>query len=189
MRFKVLHIVVLMGLLFGCNTSTNTVVVNDTYENLRLENGVLFYNTSPFNGVLRSSYASGAVKRQVNYRDGKKDGSEIQWSENGNKLIERYYAQGVKRGIHKAWWDHGILKFEYHFNDRGEYHGEMKEWYESGQPLRAFNYVNGKEDGAQRLWKPDGSIKANYEVVHGERFGLIGLKKCYTVTVNSDEVK
>ena len=39
------------------------------------------------------------------------------------------------------------------------------------------------------MWKDDGTIKANYEVVNGERFGLIGLKKCYTVTVNEDEVK
>jgi antitoxin component YwqK of YwqJK toxin-antitoxin module len=52
-----------------------------------------------------------------------------------------------------------------------------------------FNYKNGKETGSQRLWKPDGSIKANYEVVNGERFGLIGLKKCYTVTVDKNEIK
>ena len=51
-----------------------------------------------------------------------------------------------------------------------------------------FNYKKGKESGSQRLWKTDGSIKANYDVVNGERFGLIGLKKCYQVTVGNDTV-
>ena len=39
------------------------------------------------------------------------------------------------------------------------------------------------------MWKYDGTIQANYEVVNRDRFGLIGLKKCYTVTVNKDEIE
>ena len=50
----------------------------------------------------------------------------------------------------------------------------------------SFNYINGKEAGKQLLLKSNGNIKANYEVVNGERFGLIGLKKCYTVTKIND---
>lgn len=46
----------------------------------------------------------------------------------------------------------------------------------------SFNYENGNENGRQQLWKVDGTIKANYEVVHSERFGLIGLKKCNNVS-------
>ncbi len=176
-------------LFLGCDSATNNNTVYDSNENLRLDNGVLLYKTAPFNGVLMSNYNSGTIKCKVEYRDGRKDGSENQWFENGNKQVERFYAKGFKVGIHRSWWDNGMIKFEYHFNDKGQYHGEMKEWYQSGQLLRAFNYVNGKEDGSQKLWKPDGNIKANYQVVNGERFGLIGLKKCYTVTVNSDEVK
>ena len=75
------------------------------------------------------------------------------------------------------------------FNEKGEFHGVVKEWYKSGQIFRDFNYAEGKELGSQRMWKNDGTLKANYEVVNGERFGLIGLKKCYTVTVDSVEVK
>ena len=68
------------------------------------------------------------------------------------------------------------------------YHGNVKEWYSNGQLYRDFNFNNGKEVGSQKLWKLDGTIKANYEVVKGERFGLIGLKKCYQVSVGSDEI-
>ncbi|WP_298534731.1 hypothetical protein [uncultured Algibacter sp.] len=189
MRFTFLNIVLALCVFFGCNSTINEQVVNVLDINLTLDNGVLFYNKSPFNGIIMSSYDSGVIKSKVEYIEGRKDGSEIQWYENGSKLMERFYAKGFKVGIHKAWWENGNLKFEYHFNNEGKYNGSMKEWYQSGQPLRAFNYKNGKEDGAQRLWKPDGQIKANYQVIKGERFGLIGLKKCYTVTVNNDEVK
>ena len=43
--------------------------------------------------------------------------------------------------------------------------------------FRDFNYINSKETGSQKLWYETGKIKANYEVINGERFGLIGLKK------------
>ena len=47
----------------------------------------------------------------------------------------------------------------------------------------AFHYIDGKEVGSQKLWQEDGRIKANYEVKNGERFGLIGLKKCDPVQI------
>lgn len=189
MRFYLLYIVLVFGILCGCHSTSNKQIVSASNKNLVLDNGVLFYNASPFNGILMSNYDSGTIKTKVEYVAGKKDGSEIQWYENGRKLSERFYTKGFKVGTHRSWWENNNLKFEYYFNEKGEYHGEMKEWYQSGQLLRAFNYLNGKELGSQRLWKPDGSIKANYEVVNGERFGLIGLKKCYTVTVDKDEIK
>ena len=34
------------------------------------------------------------------------------------------------------------------------------------------------------IWDLDGNIKANYEVINGERYGLIGLKKCFTISDN-----
>lgn len=157
--------------------------------NLKLENGILFYKENPFKGTLVSYYEVEKLKSQVEYIDGKKHGSEKQWYANGDKLIERFYKEGFKTDIHKSWWEDGTQKFEYHFNKKGEFHGFVKEWYKSGQIFRDFNYVAGKELGSQRLWKDNGSIKANYEVVNGERFGLIGLKKCYTVTVNEDEIE
>ena len=87
---------------------------------------------------------------------------------------------------HLGWWEDGTPKFEYHFNTKGAYEGKRKEWYKNGQLVRDFNYVSGKEVGSQRMWAKNGKIRANYEVKNGERFGLIGLKKCYTVNANSN---
>lgn len=164
-------------------------VVLESDSKLELVNGVLFDSEKPFSGILISKYHTEALKSEIQYRKGKKHGFEKKWSITGDLLEERFYIKGLKSGIHKAWWQEGSPQFEYHFNDHGEFHGMVKEWYASGQQYMDFNYVNGKENGNQRLWKEDGAVKANYTVINNERFGLIGLKKCYTVTVNKDEIK
>ncbi|GAA3598339.1 hypothetical protein GCM10022396_14490 [Flavivirga amylovorans] len=163
-------------------------VVN-TNKDLELINGIVFFNKVPLIGNIVSHYEDHKVKSDIQYAQGKKHGYEKHWYEDGSKKIERYYFEGFKTALHKGWWEDGKLKFEYYFNKQGEYNGRVKEWYKTGQLFRDFNYLEGKEVGSQRLWKIDGTIKANYKVVHGERFGLIGLKKCYTVTTNSDEIK
>lgn len=173
----------------GCNSVTETNIVEASDENLKLENGVLFYKQKPFSGVLLENFTSEIIKSRTEYLNGKKHGNEQHWYANGSQLSERSYAGGFKVGVHKSWWSSGDLKFEYHFNNNGEFHGNVKEWFESGKVFRDFNYDSGKEVGLQRMWKIDGRIKANYEVVNGERFGLIGLKKCYTVTVDKNEIE
>lgn len=186
MRYLLLYIIAIA--FFSCEKH-NPLVLNFSNESLELHNGVLKFEDHPFTGKLIAHFPDGNLKSEVYYKHGLKEGSEKQWYVDGKLALERFYVEGIKQSIHKSWWDNGNLKFEYHFNDKGEFHGIVKEWYEDGILFRDFNYENGKETGSQRLWKPDGSIKANYEVVNGERFGLIGLKKCYTVTVNKDEIE
>lgn len=188
MKFSVLHICLILLILVSCK-KPETIVLDISKEKLILNNGVLEFDEKPFTGILQNFFSNVQLQSEVVYIEGKKDGAEKQWFVNGALAIERFYEEGVKIGVHKAWWENGSHKFEYHFNDRGEFHGNVKEWYADGRLFRDFNYKKGREVGSQKLWKPDGSIKSNYEVINGERFGLIGLKKCYTVTVNSDEIK
>tara|TARA_R110002050_G_scaffold4573_1_gene22048 strand:+ start:30606 stop:31175 length:570 start_codon:yes stop_codon:yes gene_type:complete len=188
-RFKNLYLVFILLIFYGCNQSKSSVIIDASNIFLKLDNGVLFYKDEPFNGNLVTYYSDKNLKSQIQYKNGRKEGYEKHWFLDNRLSIERYYTNGLKTSIHKAWWEDGTQKFEYHFNDKGNYNGKVKEWYKTGQVFRDFNYVDGKEIGSQRLWKIDGTIKANYKVVNEERFGLIGLKKCYTVTVGSDEVK
>ena len=189
MKFRILHICIIYLIIFNCNTSPTSQIIDALDVSLKLDNGVLFYKEVPFSGVLVTYYETKKSKSKIEYVDGKKHGYEKQWDVTGFRYIERFYNEGFKTGIHKSWWDDGTKKFEYHFNKKGEFHGIVKEWYKSGQIFRDFNYFAGKELGRQRMWKYDGTIKANYEVVNRDRFGLIGLKKCYTVTVNKDEIE
>ncbi|MFY0625773.1 MAG: hypothetical protein JXR07_05745 [Reichenbachiella sp.] len=162
--------------LLGPDKST-TVAFDST--GLELNNGVLYLNGTKFTGKV---YSNSNIRKETNYEKGRKNGLDKRWFPDGSLASERYYSNGLKTGLHRSWWENNKLKFEYHFNDQGQYHGSITEWYQNGQLAKQFHYINGQEDGPQKLFNPDGKIKANYEVVDGERFGLIGLKKCMTVT-------
>ncbi len=183
--FKLLFLVVI--LLVGCGEEMQTLPKNSS--DLQLENGVLFYKAEPFEGILFEKYEDRSFKKQISYTNGRKNGIEEWWHKNGQLSQKRYYSKGIKVKKHQGWWEDGRPKFEYHFNEEGAYHGKRKEWYRNGQIVRDFNYFDGKEVGKQRMWTDAGKIRANYEVKDGERYGLIGLKKCYTVTINENELQ
>lgn len=189
MKYFKLHSIVFLFALTSCLQTNQQLVLLEDNPKLNLTNGVLLYNNSPFDGMVESYYGFKKIKSQSYYSEGRKEGSETFWYENDSLASKRVYSNGIKVGIHKAWWQNGNPRFVYCFNDKGEYHGDVKEWYETGELFRDFNFENGREVGRQRLWYQNKKIKANYEVVDGERFGLIGLKKCYTVTSDSNEIK
>lgn len=177
------------GICASCGPDREIYVIDAQHHELLLNNGVLMYKEQPFNGILEDYYSNGLKKVEVMYDDGRKHGVETQWYFDGAIAARRHYFEGKKSGLHKGFWENGNNKFIYQFNNMGAYDGNIKEWYRSGEIMRDFNYVNGKENGSQKMWMQNGSIRANYEVVNGERFGLIGLKKCYQVTTGSDEIK
>jgi len=113
-----------------------------------------------------------------------KEGLEKIWYVNSQLSSSRTYKEGVKVGSHKGWWENGNFKFDYLYNNKGEYSGKIMEWYPNGKLYKEFTYEKGKEEGSQKMWKLNGNIKANYVVINGERFGLIGLKKCDPVSAN-----
>ncbi|WP_298504965.1 hypothetical protein [uncultured Maribacter sp.] len=189
MKKRNLYFLFLLVLFVQCVQPTKEQSLEKSNPYLKLENGILYFQEKAYYGSILSHYKEGTLASQITYVEGRKHGEEKKWHSNGVLAEKRFYTDGVKTGIHKGWWDNKTPQFEYHFNSQGQYNGFHKEWYASGQIYKDFNYVNGKEDGKQRLWKPDGRIKANYEVVYGERYGLIGLKRCKTVNVNSNQIK
>ncbi len=189
MRNSLIHSI--LGLLFvftSCVRNIEKQTVEASDPTLELDNGVLLYQGKAFDGRITARFSNGLLQSEVEYAAGRKNGYEKHWHSDGSRATERFYTRGLKTGIHQAWWADGTPKFVYHFNEAGEYHGAVSEWYASGQRYKSFHYRDGQAFGSQKLWKEDGSIKANYEVRNGERFGLIGLKKCYTVTADSDEI-
>jgi len=174
------------------NTAQNKSLISEIELNALnpdffLKNGVLYYKNVPYSGIYLVNYKNDNIKRKEKYLNGKQHGYSNTWYPDGKKFTERFYSKGHKVKVHIGWWNNGVKKFEYHFNDIGQYQGSVKEWYETGLIFRDFNYTNGRENGSQKAWKSDGRIKANYEVVNGERYGLIGLKKCITVTNKQDK--
>jgi len=179
---------VLVGLHFGCQQkSEEHLVIAYHKSQFTLDNGVLFYNNHPYSGALIDTNKVTKIVKEIEYLNGKKHGKETKKYAPNSIAEQRFYTHGNKSGTHKAWWSNGQLKFEYHFNTKGEHHGPVNEWYINGQQAKAFHFVNGKEEGTQKMWQKDGKLRANFVTKNGERFGLIGLKKCYSVNTKNED--
>ncbi len=181
------YILFFVCLLSCVNKGQSHLVLFKENKQLEVKNGVLFYKNLPFNGTLKFFDEINQTHNESNYLEGKKHGEERKYYLNDSLSEVRFYKKGLKVGVHKSWWKNGNKKFEYSYNDLGTYDGPFNEWYKNGQAAKAFNYKNGKESGVQKMWLLNGKIRANYTVLNGERFGLIGLKKCYTVKTNEDK--
>lgn len=169
----------LLGLLLiGCNKSKTAEINGST--NCDCPDSKLFSEQKQY-------YPDSSLKRVFYLCGDQLIGQELVYYPNGQLSTQRWYCFDVKVGLHLGYWESGLPKFKYEIDEFGRYHGEVKEWYASGQLYKHFNYSEGQEVGRQQMWKSDGRIKANYEIKNGEKFGLIGLKRCYTV--DSDTLK
>lgn len=173
---------ILFLMVLSCGNVEESKEVLKTDANLHIENGVTFYEDAPYSGTVISYYKTDSLAYRASYYQGRKQGKEEKWHSNGVLAVERFYNKGIKVGLHRGWWENSHLKFEFYFDDKGAYHGTAKEWFVDGTLYRDFNYVHGKEEGSQKLYKPNGNIRANYVVRNGERYGLIGLKRCDPVS-------
>lgn len=99
-----------------------------------------------------------------------------------HQLMEcREYRNGMKNGKQIAYWNNGNKRFEYTAKN-DEYEGEMKEWDYNGKLFHLAHYKNGQEEGIQKLWYENGQIRANYMMLRGRRYGLLGTKNCKNVS-------
>ncbi len=108
-------------------------------------------------------------------------GVQKKWYPNKKLLEERAYTFNKKNGKQIAFWDNGNKKFEF-TAVKDTYEGEMKEWSENGNLFHLAHYLNGQEEGVQKMWYDNGKIRANYVVIKGKRYGLLGTKNCKNVS-------
>lgn len=117
----------------------------------------------------------------ANYLDGVLHGRLKKWYANGQLMEERFYAAGQKHGKQTAWWENGNPKFR--FTAKADaYEGELKEWTFDGKLIHLANFKAGQEEGVQKLWYDNGKIRANYVMLNGRRYGLLGTKNCKNVS-------
>ena len=187
--YRVFVFVFILSCLSCINNTHDKQLTLQLDENFKLKNGVLLYKNHPFSGAVKAF--DSLVKATITspYLKGKKHGEEKKEYDNKQLAEVRFYTNGTKTDIHKGWWENGLQKFEYHFNSEGKYNGKVKEWYNNGQIFKEFHFNNGIEDGSQKMWQSDGKIRANFVTKKGERFGLIGLKKCYSVNIEDEVIQ
>lgn len=184
-RFRGNGWLLLLLMLTRCSTpisSENPVVLNQQDTRLHTENGVVYLDKKPFSGTLFSLWpGSSDTIDLATYRDGRAHGIWRQFYPGGKRRQQRVFEQGKKTGDYVAWWPNGQQQLHYHFAD-GEYEGTCREWNETGRLIQEMNYRNGHEEGSQKLFYNNGKVRANYVIIKGRRYGLLGTKNCVNIS-------
>ena len=104
---------------------------------LQNRNGVFYAVNaeSPFTGKIVKRYEDGGKQVEINYKDGKVEGSHIKWYDNGEKQGEANYENNRREGLTTL-------------------------WYKNGQKSHEGNYKNGKKDGVFIKWFENGEKKS-----------------------------
>lgn len=151
-------------------------------EDFTLVNGIKFLNGHPFSGEIFTLYPGSKDTSVTKYfLEGKEHGIWKKFYPDGKLTEQRAFENGKKMGSYLAWWPNGKKQLDYQFKD-DEYEGICREWNVKGLLLKQMNYTKGHEDGAQKWWYENGKIRANYVIINGRRFGLLGTKNCVNVS-------
>ncbi|WP_035672469.1 toxin-antitoxin system YwqK family antitoxin [Flavobacterium sp. 83] len=156
---------------YSLKSSTEITVLND----------VVYLNKEKYSGFLFELYPNQDTISSEGFINGQLSGICKKWYPNKKLLEVRIYAGGKKNGKQVAFWENGNKRFEF-MAENDAYEGELSEWTFDGKLTHLAHFKDGQEDGSQKLWYDNGKIRANYVIVKGKRYGLLGTKNCKNVS-------
>lgn len=183
----------LLLLFFSCSQNKTKEVVflsqsipkiytHKSSTNISIQNDRVLLNNKNYSGYLYELYSNNLDTLSIQgYFNGLQSGIEKKWFSDNKIMEERIYSNGKKNGKQTAYWENGNKKFEF-LAKNDAYEGELKEWNVEGKIIHLANYKNGQENGTQKLWYDNGKIRANYVIIDGRRYGLLGTKNCKNVS-------
>lgn len=149
---------------------------------LSIKNDTVFLDGKLYSGFLYALHANNKDSISFSgYSNGLLQGVAKKWFSNKQLMEERYYDKGKKNGHQVSWWENGNKRFEFMAKDDA-YEGELKEWTIDGKLIHLAHFKKGQEEGSQQLWYDNGKIRANYVIINGRRYGLLGTKNCRNVS-------
>ncbi len=151
-------------------------------KDVSMVNDVAFHHQSLFTGFLFERDGSNQDTILLEqYKDGLLNGVCKKWYPNRQLMESREYKSGRKNGKQISYWENGNKRFEF-IARNDAYEGELKEWSVTGTLFHLAHFVNGQEEGTQKMWYDNGKIRANYVIIKGKRYGLLGTKNCKNVS-------
>jgi antitoxin component YwqK of YwqJK toxin-antitoxin module len=156
--------------------------VQNTSPYFLVTNDVVTFKGENFTGCM---YALDSLTKDTlyiaEYSDGLLHGRSKKWYAGKQLMEERFFSRGRKNGKQTSYWQNGNKRFEFVAKDDA-YEGELKEWSIDGNLIHLANFKKGQEEGTQKLWYDNGKIRANYVMLQGKRYGLLGTKNCRNVS-------
>ena len=160
---------------------SNLYILSSSKE-IVIHNEIVYFKNQRFNGCLYQLMPNKKDTLQIQFfKNGIYDGIFKKWYSNKQLMEYRVYKNGKKNGIQVTFWKNGYKRFEYNAKN-DTYDGEMSQWTNRGQLYHLAHYSNGQEEGSQKMWYENGKLRANYVIINGKRYGLLGTKKCKNVS-------
>lgn len=174
-------VLVMVVCLCGCHSSDKRIWHNAADTNFTQVNGLMYRDKKTYTGSTYLLYPGSKDTAAIaGYRRGKEDGIWKNFYPNHVPKQIREFKNGKKTGVFTAWWENKNRKLQYFFEE-DEYEGTCKAWNMEGKLIRAMHYVKGHESGRQQMFYDNGKIRANYTIIAGRRYGLLGTKNCVNV--------
>ncbi|SVB28109.1 uncharacterized protein METZ01_LOCUS180963, partial [marine metagenome] len=144
-------ILIALLLIVGCSKEP----IND--ETL-IEKGGLKHHPDTkklYSGKVFTNHLGGKKESEGTYKDGKKDGKQTGWYENGQKMYEGTYKDGKIDGLNTGWYENGQKKREGTLKD-GKEDGNWSYWYENGEKKEEGTWKDGKRNGTWIFYDESG---------------------------------
>lgn len=180
---KLLTCFIIVILTVSCNEKQSKgLLFLKSSKNISIVDDIVFLKKEKFNGILYELNSNNKDTVLIEkYKEGLLNGTCKKWYLNNQLMESREYKFGTKNGKQISFWENGNKRFEF-IAKSDAYEGEMKEWSINGSLFHLANFVNGQEEGTQKMWYDNGKIRANYVIIKGKRYGLLGTKNCKNVS-------
>ena len=125
-------------------------------DELEEREGIIYLKGSetPYTGKVFDLWKNGKKRWEANYKDGKKEGLEVQCYENGQKRVETNSKDGMDKIT--FWYKNGQKEGEENYKD-GAFDGLQTRWHENGKKKWEANYKDGGPvDGSEKFWNSTG---------------------------------
>ncbi|WP_390887606.1 toxin-antitoxin system YwqK family antitoxin, partial [Fusobacterium massiliense] len=108
-KIKVLFAIIFILLFASCGKPREVNITD-----MEIREGIAYVKgeTKAFTGIIKSYYDNGALKEDIPYKDGKKNGIGKVYYPNGNLESIGNYKDGKKEGLVKEYYENGALKWE-----------------------------------------------------------------------------
>ena len=150
-----------LTLLSSCNFQTNDkpysvdILTNEQGEVSDIK---IIRNKADSNYIQLTFFPNGEIEMLREYKDGKEEGKNFRWRENGRLAIEGYKINGDYDRVTREVYDDGRTAFEGKRTDN-EFEGINNSFYKSGAIERSWNRVKSKDFGRSIYYHENGLVK------------------------------
>jgi len=135
------------------------------------KSGQSSYKNGMLDGTEIWFYEDGAVKIEIDFKEGMKEGFWKHYSPEGLLTESVEYHKGKAHGRHTLYYETGKARLQRNFEE-GVLNGHYIEYFEEGGINNECMYKNGLKEGLYRSYYPDGAIQSEYTFIHDKIDGV-----------------